>query len=62
MSTAPTAAQSHQGKPHQPTHSLKVPSEEELMDEMDLDTFPVLTLNRYPSVMPSKSKLQELAA
>ena len=32
------------------------------MDEMDLDAFPVLTLNRYPSVMPSKSKLQEMAA
>ena len=32
------------------------------MDEIDLDIFPVLTLNRYPSVMPSKSKLQELAA
>ena len=32
------------------------------MDEIEMDIFPVLTLNRYPSVMPSKSKLQELAA
>ena len=41
---------------------MKVANEEELMDEMDQDIFPVLTLNRYPSIMPSKSKLQELAA
>jgi hypothetical protein len=32
------------------------------MEEIELDLFPVLTLNRYPSVMPSKNKLQELVA